>query len=84
LYNPKTLESARVGDAAYAKVTMPPEQVVGSSGKVKAGVWNDEFSKRSLRVHDGGDSASHFTLGFLRESGGWLRIFAPGGEKKPL
>ena len=83
LYNPKTLEAARVGDAAYAKLTMPPEQVVGSSGKVKDGVWNDEFSKRSLRAHDGGDSASHFTLGFLRESGGWLRIFAPGGEKKP-
>jgi hypothetical protein len=83
LYNPKTLESARVSDAAYAKVTMPPEQVVGSSGKVKPGVWNDELSKRSLRAHEGGDSASHFTLGFLREPGGWLRIFTPGSEKKP-
>jgi hypothetical protein len=83
LYNPKTLEAARMGDAAYAKLTMPPEQVVGSSGKVRSGAWSEEHLKRSLRAHDGGDSASHFTLGFLRESGGWLRIFAPGGEKKP-
>lgn len=83
LYNPKTLEDARVGDAEYAKATMAFGQVVGASGKVRSGAWSEEHLKRSLRAHDGGDSASHFTLGFLREPGGWLRIFAPGGEKKP-
>jgi hypothetical protein len=83
LYNPKTLKAARVGDAEYAKATMAFGQVVGASGKVRSGAWSEEHLKRSLRAHDGGDSASHFTLGFLRESGGWLRIFAPGGEKKP-
>lgn len=83
LYNPKTLEDARVGDAEYAKATMAFGQVVGASGKVRSGAWSEEHLKRSLRAHNGGDSASHFTLGFLREPGGWLRIFAPGGEKKP-
>lgn len=83
LYNPKTLEVARVGDAEYAKATTAFGQVVGASGKVRSGVWSEEHLKRSLRAQDGGDGASHFTLGFLRESGGWLRLFTPGVQKKP-
>jgi hypothetical protein len=84
LYNPKTLEAARIGDAAYAKVTMPPDQVVGSSGKVKSGVWTEEFLKRSLRASKGGDSASLFVPGFLREPDGLLRVLFPHSQKKPL
>jgi hypothetical protein len=84
LYNPERLKSARVGDEAYAKATMPPEQIVGSSGKVKSGVWNEEFLTHSLRSRKGGDSASLFVPGFFRESGGWLRVLFPSGEKKSL
>jgi hypothetical protein len=82
LYNPKTLEAARVGDAAYAKGTMSPEQVLGGSGKVRAGVWHNEFLKHSLRGSDGGDTASLFVPGFFRESDGWLRLLFPHSQKK--
>ena len=84
LYNPKTLEGARVGDAEYAKATMAFGQVVGASGKVKSGVWTEKFLMHSLRAQKGGDSASHFIPGFFREPSGWLRVAFPGSEKKPL
>jgi len=84
LYNPKTLEGARVGDTEYAKATMAFGQVVGASGKVKSGVWTEKFLMHSLRAQKGGDSASHFILGFFREPSGWLRVAFPGSEKKPL
>lgn len=83
LYNPKTLAAARVGDAAYAKATTAFGKVVDASGKVRKGVATGEYLRQSPRAHNGGDSASHFIPGFLREPGGWLRLFVPGGEKKP-
>jgi hypothetical protein len=63
---------------------MPPDQVVGSSGKVKSGVWTEEFLNHSLRASKGGDSASVFVPGFLREPDGWLRVLFPHTPKKPL
>lgn len=83
LYNPKTLAAARVGDVAYAKATTAFGQVVDASGKVRKGVATGEYVSQSPRAHNGGDSASHFIPGFLREPGGWLRLFVSSGEKNP-
>ena len=79
LYNPKTLKAARVGDAEYAKATLPPKQVVDPSGKVKeafSGAANLPHSLRALSK--GGDSASRHFLEFSRDPSGHLRMLFPG------
>ena len=75
LYNPKTLEAARVSDAAYAKATLPPELVVDRSGKVKASFSTNKASMHSFRAKTEGDSGSLFALGFVRDASGALRAF---------
>lgn len=79
LYNPKTLEAARVGDAEYAKATLPPNQVVDPSGKVKEAFLGGASLLPSLRARlKGGDSASRHFLEFSRDPSGHIRILPPG------
>lgn len=72
LYNPKTLEAARVSDAEYAKVTLPPDVVVEKSGKVKSSFSNGEFMHHSFRSTGSGDAPSIFIPGFIRDPAGWF------------
>jgi len=80
LYNPKTLEAARVSNAEYAKVTLPPDQVVERSGKVKARALSEGGFRRLSHLRKGGDTASFFTLGFSRDADGHLRLPFQGGQ----
>jgi hypothetical protein len=74
LYNPKALAAARVSDAEYVKATLPPDQVVDRSGKVKDRVLSEGGFRSLSQMRKGGDTASFFTLGFSRDAAGQLRL----------
>lgn len=79
LYNPKTLKAARVGDAEYVKATLPPKEVMDSSGKVKEAFLGGENLLPSLRARlKGGNSALQHFLEFSRDPSGHIRILPPG------
>ncbi len=80
LYNPKTLAAARVSDAQYANVTLPPGQVVGRSGKVKDRILMEGSFRSFSQLRKGGNNASLFTLGFSRDAAGRLRFPFQGGQ----
>lgn len=79
LYNPKNLEAARVGDAEYARATLPPKQVLDPSGKVKEAFLGGANLLPSLRSRlKAKDSALRHFLEFSRDPSGHIRIFPPG------
>lgn len=79
LYNPQTLNSARVGDVEYAKSTLPPELVVDRSGRVRKAFADGRNLPSSFRARKkSGDSASVFVPGFLRDAAGQLRVLFSG------
>ena len=77
LYNPKKLESSRLSDADYDRLTMPPHQVVDRSGKVRENAWSGGDLAHSSRLKALGGKASIFLRGFYRDASGQFRIGSP-------
>lgn len=74
LYNPKKLASARLDDAAYAKLTRPFGSIVDKAGRVKRDSWTIEDLQLARRVHQGGGNAAALVRGFFRDAQGQFRI----------
>lgn len=74
LYNTKSLDAARLSDAAYAKLTRLPHDVVDAHGRVIAGDWSKTELANSERLEQLGGEAPILARGFYRDSNGDFRL----------
>ncbi len=70
LYKQSEIDAARLSDAAYAKVTLPADQVIDHRGHVKDAFHTDAIRGLSEYAIESGDSA---VRGFYRDATGLLR-----------
>lgn len=73
IYDPARLAKARVGDAAYAKVTKPFDQVNGKNGRLRENIVqeNEDWFTETLRSLTG---QTPEVRGFYRDKTGTFRV----------
>lgn len=81
LYNKKDLNAARLSDKAYAKVTVPVEQVVDKKGRVIPTTLENAQNKLLDTVDALKVSARNAMYGFYRDKDGRFRLGRPPEEE---
>lgn len=80
LYNEKDLDAARLSDKAYAKVTVPVNQVVDKRGRVINSAWDNAKFKLTDTVDALKVTAQNAMQGFYRDKEGHFRLGRPPEE----
>jgi hypothetical protein len=73
VYLPKSVEGSRLSDAEYARLTRPPNEILGKNGRIKRGAWQADDLQLSARTRKLGDKAAIFVRGFFRDASGEFR-----------
>lgn len=74
LYNLKKLDSIRLSDTAYAKLTKPASEVVGRNGLVLSTARNEQSSDETARIKLLRGNASAVIRGFYRDASGNFQV----------
>lgn len=80
-FNEKKLNKIRLSDAAYAKLTMPVDEVVDKKGQAKILEWETRDVNRSSRAKKERKTGRLFFDGFYRDNEGNFHIFEPGAKE---
>ncbi|MCX7868732.1 MAG: hypothetical protein N2322_02170 [Terrimicrobiaceae bacterium] len=73
VYNPRSIENARLSDADYEALTRPASEVIGRGGRVKKSAWTGgEISL--ARRDDHSQTSEYLPRGFYRDKQGKFRV----------
>lgn len=74
IFNPGKLTASRMDDATYAKVTLPPNEVIGRGGRLLRAAWSPADLVSVFQINSRDGSAPVAIQGFKRDKFGEFQL----------